>query len=170
MNLDLQSISTFLFTRSCKKGVLTEVSLSIVQDNDCEALHIRFCRSSDIHRPTQLWWKQVQKPLSANGSVSFDSKRHFKLLNRGYHIGNTDFSRPVLLCEWQPISSQTGPDLLECHKKPRMSKIRPWGLHCSIPTLKEADNRFSPLIRQNNTWNLLTRGHRGEIQVLVMVF
>lgn len=42
-----------------------EVLPSIFQDSGYKALHVRFCRSSDIRKPPQLWWGLVQKPSNA---------------------------------------------------------------------------------------------------------
>lgn len=64
INLDLRGISTFLFTIFCEE-VPTEVLPSIFQGKGCETLYVRFFRSPDIHKPTQLWGELVQKPSNA---------------------------------------------------------------------------------------------------------
>lgn len=100
MNLDLQNISTFLLTRFCEEGIPIKLSHSILRDNGCRSLHVAFCRSSNIHRPTRLWWERAQKPSGANVKIFLDDKRYFKVLSKGCQIGNIYFSRMILLCEW----------------------------------------------------------------------
>lgn len=162
INLDPQSISTFLFTRFCEEGILIKLSHSMLQDNGHAALRAAFCRSSNVRTPTQLWWELAQKPSGANVKIFFDDKRYFKVLNKGYQIGNIYFSRLILLCERHLAPSLTDRDLWDCHEKPRWSKKRLWGLHWSIWTFKGSrvfPNQPGRGGGGGEAWNLLSTGH-----------
>lgn len=131
-----------------KRGFLLRFPYSIFQDNGCEALCVGFCKSSNIHKPTHLSWKLVQKPSSANERTSFDGKRYFNC-----SIENIKLAAFISPCQCCSVND-TRPLPKEVQMCRTAMKSQGWAREGSeIPTAqsihsREAESRFSQLIHQ----------------------